>query len=268
MFDSEDDRGPPTSLRGWLSEIYFPAILDGAREALAKRLGPRATIDDALHGRTAGLPGIEHHLEKTQAWLEQRQATFQKTAFSTGIDRDVAEGMLSLRIDQATVELPIAVVTERRKSREVELRVYCSRRLVGHAGPRPRLVPLAPDLPLPKVAGDHLDALRAGSLEAALDCFEIDGVSIDADGTVHRKQDGTLRKALQALIGTTSPSPGCDLQRGGYADGGRTCALEFTLVRLGGRDVTAQGGLLVYERGDNGLIRSLRAYDDGLSSPA
>jgi hypothetical protein len=267
MFDSQDDRGPPTSLRGWLSEIYFPAILDGAREALAKRLGPRATIDDAIHGRVTGLPGVDQHLEKTQAWLEARKASYQKGPFSTGIDRDVAEGILALRVDEKAVELPVAVVTERRKSREVELRVYCSRKLVGQTGPRPRLVPLAADLPLPKLVGDHLDALRAGSLEAVLDCFESDGVMVDADGTTYRKRDGSLRSAVQALLGSTQ-SPGCDLQRGGYADGGRTCAFEFTLVRLAGRDVPAQGGLLVYERGDNGLIRALRAYDDGVSPPA
>jgi hypothetical protein len=266
MFDSNDDRGAPTSLRGWLSEIYLPAILDGQRESLAKRLGARATIDDPLHGRVSGLPGVEQLLEKTQAWLEERRATFQKGAFSTGIDRDVSEGVLTLQHGGKTVDLPVAVVTERRKSREVELRVYCSRKLVAAGATRPRLVPTASDLPLPKLVSDHVDALRAGSLDAALACFESDGTFVEADGRSAAKQDGTLRAALQGLLGTTQ-SPGCELQAGGYADGGRTCALEYTLVRLGGRDVTAQGGLLVYERGDSGLIRTLRAYDDGLAAP-
>ena len=264
MFDEKDDRGPPTSLRGWLSEIYFPAIVDGQREQLAKRLGARATIDDPIHGRAAGLPGIDQLLAKTEAWIESHKATYQKGAFSTGIDRDVAEGVLSLTEDGKTVDLPIAVVTERRKSREVELRVYASRKVTGAPAPRPRLVALVSDLPLPKLVADHLDALKAGSVDAVLACFETDGVIIDADGRAHRKSDGTLRPHVQALLGSTQ-SPGCDLQRGGYADGGRTCGLEYTLVRLAGRDVTAQAGLLVYERGDTGLVHTLRCYDDALS---
>lgn len=261
MFGNEEDRGPPSSLRGWLSEVYFPAILDGAREALSKRLGARATLDDPVLGRAAGMPALEQHLQKTEEWLNARKAKYLKGAFSTGIDRDVAEGILSLSHEGAILELPVAVVAERRKSREVELRVYHSRRLLGQAEPRARLVPTVADLTLPKLVNDNLDALRAGAVDAALETFESDGHLVDGAGRVHAKGDGTLRSALARMVGA-GQSPGFDVQRGGYADGGRTCALEYTLVRLAGKDVPPSGGLAIYERGDNGLIRALRFYDD------
>ena len=50
--------------------------------------------------------------------------------------------------------------------------------------------------------------------------------------------------------------------QGATADDGRTCAFEYTLTKMNGRPVAPQAGLAVYERGDSGLLRALRVYDD------
>ena len=126
MFDSGPNRGPPGTLRGWLSDVYFPSLLDvsmreKAIESLANRLGAKATVDDPLHGRATGLPGITAHLNKTADWLTEHSASYERIAFTTGTDRDVTEGTLALTFENKTLDLPVAVVAERRRSRRVEL---------------------------------------------------------------------------------------------------------------------------------------------------
>src|SRR5690242_15879161 len=113
---NEPDRGPPTSLRGWLSDVYFPAILDSALGPLSIRLGPRATVDDPMFGRTTGLPALDAHLKQVSEWLSKSGAVYTRGLFTTGIDRDVTEGRLAMKIDGAAVDLPVAVVAERRRS--------------------------------------------------------------------------------------------------------------------------------------------------------
>ena len=50
--------------------------------------------------------------------------------------------------------------------------------------------------------------------------------------------------------------------KGARADDGRICALEYTVVRVRGKNVPPQAGLAVYERGETGLLRSVRIYED------
>jgi hypothetical protein len=46
------------------------------------------------------------------------------------------------------------------------------------------------------------------------------------------------------------------------ADDGSTCALEYNVVRLPGRQIAPEPGLAVYERGESGLLRTVRIYND------
>jgi hypothetical protein len=50
--------------------------------------------------------------------------------------------------------------------------------------------------------------------------------------------------------------------KGARADDGRTCALEYTVVRVHGKPVPPQAGLAVYERGESGLLHAVRVYED------
>jgi len=149
-------------------------------------------------------------------------------------------------------------VAEKRKSREVELRIYFATQAVtGKRLVRAPLVPADAEGALPQVVADHLDALRKGDPAAALACFQADGAARDARGVEHAKA-GDLKSFYERRFGGS----GLTIERGATADDGRTCALEYTLSKVAGNDVPPQAVLAVYERGDSGLLRSVRLYDD------
>jgi hypothetical protein len=261
VFEDEPDRGPPVSLRGWLSDVYFPALLDEnaeSLEALAQRLGPRATIDDPIFGRCVGLPALTRFIAEMASWLRQHKATYTRLYFTTGTDRDVTEGALTLTSDEKSVELPVAVVAERRRSREVELRLYYSAQPIkGTFALRSPLVERNDTASLPSPIDEHLEALRKGDVAAVLASFEADGSRREARG-IEQKKGAGLEETYRALLA----GGGVEILKGGTADDGRTCALEYTLVKVRGKSVPPQAGLAVYERGDSGLLRALRNYDD------
>src|SRR5438477_489755 len=79
MFNQGPDRGPPSALRGWLSDVYIPALLDSSDrdkslEALANRLGAKASLDDPLHGRATGLPAIRALIGASAKWMRDHDA--------------------------------------------------------------------------------------------------------------------------------------------------------------------------------------------------
>jgi hypothetical protein len=265
---SGPDRGPPTTLRGWLSDVYFPSLLDvsmreRAIESLSSRLGAKATVDDPLHGRARGLPAITEHLRATAAWLSEHSASYERIAFTTGTDRDVTEGTLALTLENKTLDLPIAVVAERRRSREVELRIYyATQSVIGERKKRAPLVPAGAEVTLPPAVDAFLEALGKGNVKGVAAAFEHDGSLRDARGLQHGRKDGALETFIDGLVAGGAFGAGLQLQRGGAADDGRTCALEHTLVRARGRDVEPQPGLMLFERGESGLLSTLRVYGD------
>lgn len=267
MFDAGPNRGPPSTLRGWLSDVYFPSLLDlsmraAAIESLATRLGAKATIDDPLHGRATGGDAIRGLLTRTADWLVKHAGSYERLAFTTGTDRDVTEGTIALTFENKTLDLPIAVVAERRRSREVELRIYYATQSV--ANERKTRAPLvaATDVTLPPSVITFLDALAKGDVKAVVAAFEHDGAVRDARGLQHGNKDGALQTFVDGLLAGGAFGAGLDLQRGGEADDGRTCALEFTLVKARGREVIPQPGLMLFERGESGLLSAVRIYGD------
>jgi len=261
-FDAPD-RESSTGLKGWLSDVYFPALIDGATPALGRRLGGRATLDDPMFGRATKLPELEAELAKAATWLREHAASYQRTAFTTGVDRDVTEGQLSLTFESKTVILPVAVVAEKRRSREVEVRTYyCTQPIRGSFAPRPAMLEEGAEVTLPKVVSDHLDALAAGNVDGVLATFESHGSLRESRGVVRAKADATMREYYERILSPGSAKRGLEMKRAGAADDGRTCAIEYTLVRACGKDVTPQAGLIVLERGESGLLRSVRLFDD------
>jgi hypothetical protein len=259
------DRGAPSNVRGWLSEVYLPALVSAQAEQLVRRLGSRATVDDPLFGRTTGMP-LSHYLEQAAGWFTTRGASFERLVFTTGSDRDVTEGTLALTVEGKRVSVPIAVVAERRPEREVEIRLYYSTKPIrGTATTRAPLVPRDDELTVPPPVAAHLQALARGDVQGVVASFE-DGATLrDPAGETHVKtaDGGSLRAFYERLFASDVPrGPGIDVLKGARADDGRTCALEYTIARLHGRDVAPQAGLAVYERGESGLLRSARLYYD------
>lgn len=260
------ERGVPSNVRGWLSEVYLPALVSAQAEQLVHRLGGRATVDDPILGRAGGMPELASYLHKAAAWFTDRSATFETQGFTTGSDRDVTEGLLTLTADGRRVALPIAVVAERRPEREVEIRLYYSaKRLQADSRNRAPLVPRQDELPVPPPVAAHLEALARGDTDTVLASFENGATVREPTGATHAKDgDGGAMRAFydRLFVRGSGGGRGLSMITGSRADDGRTCALEYTVTRMHGTDVTPQPGLAVYERGESGLLRSVRLYHD------
>jgi len=262
MFDDDAER-PPTSLRGRIADVYYPALLGDGEDALGVRLGARATVYNPLTGAATELAPIRAQLRAVATWLGDHFATYAHASTLVGVDRDVSEGVLGLRKDERHVELPVAVVAERRKAREIDVRVYHATRRLGvwqaarTARPRAdREQGIAPDV------AEHLAALRLGDPDAVVAGFEADGALRDGSGAAHTRASGKLREYYVRLLQSA---------RGGNdwvpivqscADDGRTCAIEYETEKLRGEESAPKEGLIVFERGDNRLFRSVRVYDE------
>jgi hypothetical protein len=258
------ERGPPSNVRGWLSEVYIPALVSAQAEQLVRRLGNRATVDDPIFGRASGVEELTAYLERAAAWFNKRRAGFEALAFTTGSDRDVTEGTFKLVLEGRPVSVPIAVVAERRPGREVEIRLYYSTTAIqGSPTVRAPLVPRDDELVVPPPVSAHLNGLARGDVDAIVASFENGATLRDPTGVMHMKdaQGGALRRFYETVFASRSPGqPGIEIMKGGRADDGSTCALEYTVARLRGRDIAPQPGLAVYERGESGLLRAARLY--------
>jgi hypothetical protein len=269
------DRDAPSGLRGWLSEVYMLALVSAQADQLVRRLGDRATVDDPIFGRTTGMPALARYLDEVAAWLSKHDGAFDKVAFVTGSDRDVTEGTLSLTFEGRRVRVPLAVVAERRPEREVEMRLYYSTKPIkGTRAVRSPLLPKDDEVAVPVQVAAQLDALSRADVDAVLASFE-DGARLrDAAGETHVKstEGGPLRAYYEKLCAVvhagndggkaSGRGAGIEVLKGARADDGRICALEYTVVRVRGKNVPPQAGLAVYERGETGLLRAVRIYED------
>jgi hypothetical protein len=267
MRDAPDKDIPP-NLRGWLSEVYVTAALTAQSEHLARRLGARSTVDDPIFGRAKGMPKLAEFLRDISEWFRNRDAAFDKTAFTLGPDSDVTEGTMTLTLDGRRVPIPVAIVAERRRGREIEMRLYYSTQPIRATAPaRPRLHPDAQGIAVPPPVAAHIDALARGDVDAAVAAFESRGALRDSAGVVHIRDNGggPLRvwheKQLRSRPGSAERGS-YEIVKGARTDDGRTCALEYTVVRVHGADVVPQPGLAIYERGESGLLSAVRMYDD------
>jgi hypothetical protein len=255
-------RGTPSGLRGWLSEVYFPALVSLQASQLAQRLGDRATVDDPTFGRVTGMPEVGARLEDMSKWLSSHDPAFERFGFVMGSDRDITEGSLSLTIDGQRLRIPVAVVAERRREREVELRsFYATGRMRPQSAPKRGALPTDDQIVLPPPVAAHLDALLRGDVEAVVACFEHGGTVRGADGETRAKLDdgGPLREYYARIL---AGGGGLEVLKSARADDGSTCALEYNVIRIPGRTIAPEPGLAVYERGESGLLRTVRVYDD------
>jgi len=247
-----EDRGAATTLKGRLADVYVPALVSGALQALSRRLGNRATIDDPLLGRASTLSSIEPLLEKTAANFAEMRATYRHIASATGVDRDVSEGVLVMNTSSGPSEIPIAVVAERRRLREIELRLYYA---TGGAQRKVRapLIDGSSDVAVPQIVAHVLEGFRKGAVERVLAAFEESSRFVDPRGKAHPKRDGSMATFLAAL------GDRIELVPAGVADDGRNCCVEAIVTRLGPLQ-DDEPAALSFERGDSGLLRELRLY--------
>jgi hypothetical protein len=244
--------------------VYFPAVLSAGVDLLANRLGERATLADPLFGKATGTAGLAAALHSIAAWLSERSARFESERLIIGSDREVAEGRLSLDVSGKTVMLPVAVVAEKRREREIDLRVYYSTHALGDSAPRQESI-VEQDVVLPPPVATHLDALSRADFQGVLASFERNAVLRAPDGRVYGGDAAgpPLNVFFEALVSSNEGAKGgTRFVKTARADDGNACAVECALVRLRGREVAPRPSLIVFERGDSGLLKGARIYGD------
>lgn len=261
----KDDEGSrqPSNLRGRLAEVYLPALLDDAADALAKRLGDRAAVYHPLFGQATGMASIEKSLQRMAEWLSEHGASLTQRRILVGVDRDVAETVVSLRHAGREAELPIAIVAERHRAREISVRVHHATRAFGRwQAPRPKRTPTDREHVVASDVAEHLAALRLGDVDAVARTFESNGAVVDGAGRAHDRESGALAKHYARILQNEHGANDWVPIVQGVADDGRSCSIEYETTKLRGEETAPKEGVMVFERGDSGLLRSVRVYDE------
>ena len=241
---------------------YFAGFLTGEIDALIKSFTGEPEVHYPVRGRVRGERAFAAYAAATKAWLEEREASIEDIGILSTERRSVGEAVLHLGGEDGPVDLPVAIVADRRPDgRMEEVRVYYSSwQLTGRHAIRPPILQPDPELRESHVVGDYQRALAAGDIDAILTSFEPGGYAREPAGAdfIHRGPEG-LREFYEGLF---SNRGGIPLERCTLTDDGRTCALEYNVTQWGRTELPPQAGVAMYERGESGKLAAARIYDD------
>jgi hypothetical protein len=241
---------------------YFAGVESGETDALVGSFAGEPELHHPIRGRVRGRRAFERFVAETNAWLTARNAVASPVERIVTPRRAIEEIVLTLDGDGARIELPIAVAADRDEdARIIELRIYYSVwPLTGRHANRPPLLQPDPDLHEPDVVGAYQSALAAGDVEAVVAALDPNAYVREPAGGqyVHRGHDELT--ALFELF--FSNGGGIPLEHCAVTDDGRSCVLEYNVVRWGRTELPPQAGLAVYVRGKGGKLTSARIYDD------
>jgi hypothetical protein len=240
--------------RDELTVPYFDGLLTGEIDALIGSFAGEPQLHDPLRGRVKGADAFAAYVEQTRAWLAERNVTFEDVERAAEKERGFGEVVLHLDGERGRLELPYAIVADRRSDLRIEeLRLYYSGRpLTGRDVHRPPLLQADPGLGTWDAVAGYERALAAGDPEAVVAAFEPDGYARDATGAVHRGAEG-----LRAFYARRLSGDGVRLEHCASLHDGRLCALEHNVLRS-----PPQAGLTVYVEGPTGKLAAARIYDD------
>lgn len=256
-------RGQAADTRATEPVPYFPGVLSGETDALVGSFAGEPELHHPIRGRVRGRRAFERLIADTRAWLTEAHADGgTQIERITTPHRAIEETLLTLDGREGRIELPVGIVADRADDgRIIEIRIYYSGwPLSGRHTGRPPLLQVDPELQATDVIAEYQRALAAGDAEAAVAAFEPDGYVREPAGGryVHRG-----RQELAALYELFfSGGGGISLEHCALTDDGRSCALEYNVVRWGRTDMAPQAGLAVYVRGATGKLASARIYDD------
>lgn len=256
-----------TRARGQADPVgqYLTALNNGDIHLLETAWPGRITVYDPKAGEIRGHRQLRRFVRQNQTFLAERDAHTRTVAATCVPGRAVVELLVHLAADGDGYAWPVAVVAESSDELSVVFRTYCSRWPVdGRRHVRPPILGPQP-VHLSDVVGRHLAALEAGDIDSLVETFVPLGYLRESVGK-HPTHTGTddLRAFYQRRLGT---GRGAELEHCAVTDDGTRCALEYNCLRSGGRRLTPQAGLVVYERGPDGLLAAARLYDDIEPSP-
>jgi hypothetical protein len=241
---------------------YFDGVRSGETAALLGSFAGEPELHHPVRGRVKGRRAFERFITETNAWMTERNAVCGNVERVITPGRGVEETVLTFDGEQGRIDVPIAIAADRdEEARILELRVYYGLwPITGrHAGRLPLLQP-DPGLQAPDVVGEYLAALQAGDAQAAVGAFEPDAYFREPAGGdyLHRGHDELISLYERFF----SNGGGIELEHCSLTDDGRSCALEYNVVRWGRTELSPEAGIAVYARGPTGRIASARVYDD------
>jgi ketosteroid isomerase-like protein len=241
---------------------YFDGLLSGELDALIESFVEEPELHVPLRGRIKGERAFRAFVDEMNAWFGERNISVEDVERVITKECGFEEVVLHLDADTGQVGLPHALVADHASDgRLEELRIYHSRYpLDGRHVNRPPVLQADPELRESDVVAEYQQALAAGDVDAIVAAFEPDGYAREPAGGdyVHRGHDG-LRAFYEHLF---SNGDGIPLEHCRVVDDGRSCALEYNVVRWGKTELSPQAGVAVYVRGESGKLAAARIYDD------
>jgi hypothetical protein len=256
-------RGHAADARASEPVAFFDGVRSGEIHALLGSFAGEPELHHPVRGRVKGRRAFERFVADTNAWL------LEANVVASAVERiitprcGIEEIVLTLDGHRGRFDLPVAVAAERNADgRIVELRIYYSTwPLTGRHASRPPVLQPAPDLGEPDdIVGEYHRALAAGDVKSAVASFEPDAYVREPAGGrhVHRGRDELVALYTRFF----SNGGGIPLEHCAATDDGRSCALEYNVVRWGRTELLPEAGLAVYVRGATGKLASARIYDD------
>jgi hypothetical protein len=240
---------------------FFDGLLSGEIDAMVGSFAGEPELHHPVRGRIRGVAAFEEYVSDTNVWLRERNVVIEDVGRVFGEGRGLGEAVLHVDRDGGRVEVPCAIVADKSDGLIEELRLYYSSwPMSGHHVSRPPILQPDPELRESDIVGEYQRALAAGDVEAIVATFEPDGYAREPAGGpyVHRRTAG-LRAFYELLF---SNDGGIPLQHCAVLDDGRTCALEYNVVRWGKTEISPEAGIAVYVRGESGKLAAARIYDD------
>ena len=241
---------------------YFDGLMAGEPDALVESFAGEPELYDPVRGRVKGKRAFRAFVTETSAWLARRNVSVEDVDHVITGPSGFEEVVLHLDGETGRVDLPVAIVADRKADRRIEeLRIYFSTwQLTGRHANRPPLLQPDPKLRGPDAIAEYQRALSAGDVDAIVAAFEPDGYAREPAGGQHIHTGADGLRAFYALL--FSSGGGIPLEHCALIDDKRACALEYNVVRWGQTELPPQAGVAVYVRSQSGKIAAARVYDD------
>jgi limonene-1,2-epoxide hydrolase len=239
--------------------LYFEALEAGDTHDLETVWPGQVVVHDPRAGEVRGHRQLSRFVRRNQAWLKGLHARTETVASTSVQGRAVVEILAYLSTEAGELVWPVAVVAESPDEESVVFRSYCSQWPVAERREiRPAILRAAPARPA-DVVGRYFAALEAGDASAAVDVFAADAYLREPIGATATHRG---RAELSSFFTRQLSAGGIGLEYCAVTDDGVRCAVEYTCLQWGGRDLPPQAGLGVYERDPEGRLTAARLYDD------
>ena len=241
---------------------YFDGLMAGEPDALINSFASVPNLHDPIRGRVKGRRAFETFVSETASWLRDTGVSVEDIDHVTTERRGFEEVVLHFDGARGRVDLPVAIVADRRSDGRVEeLRLYFSNwAITGRHANRPPLLQPDPEVRGTDVVGDYQRALAGGDVDALVATFEPDGYAREPAGAQHIHIGSDRLRSFYAQL--FSNGGGIPLEHCSVIDDGRACALEYNVVRWGKTEMLPEAGVAVYARGASGKLAAARIYDD------